>query len=182
MKGYTLVETLVVATLLAVMLGMAMPSMRHMVLENRLSAHVNELIAANLLARSEAIACGCLVTICRSVNAEFGSNACSSQASGDRDASDWAVGWLVFMENGTASAGLGVVDAGEKILLRQAALSSKTHSVASAKKISYNSTGEPIGSVTGAHFIFNVDGAMNRIVCITRTGRIRVILDAVKCS
>ena len=182
MKGFTLVETLVVATLLAIMLAMAMPSMRRMVLENRLSGHVNELIAANLLARSEAIACGCLVTICRSVNAESGSNACSSQASGDRDSNDWAVGWLVFMENGTASAGLGVVDPGERILLRQAAFSGKAHSLASAKKISYNGMGEPIGSVTGAHFIFNIDGELNRIVCMTRTGRIRVILDAVKCS
>ncbi len=182
MKGYTLIETLVVTALLAIVLAMAMPSMRQVVAENRLSSHVNELIAANLLARSEAIACGCLVTICRSVNAEFGSNACSTQASGDRDASDWAVGWLVFMENSTASAGLGVADVGEKILLRHAALPGKTHSVASAKKISYNGTGEPIGSATGVHFIFNVDGAMNRIVCITRTGRIRVVLNAIKCS
>ncbi|MCU6435655.1 GspH/FimT family pseudopilin [Undibacterium sp. Jales W-56] len=179
-SGFTLIELAIVITIIAILLMIAIPAMRNILIENRLSGNVNEFIAAHNLARSEAIKRGRLVTVCRSINAESGSNACHKTASGDRDGDDWGVGWLVFVENSTAT-GIGTVNAGEEILLRQGALPDKTYSPASAKSITYNTAGEPLGSMAGSNFRFNVDGKFDRTICIARTGRIRVIRDAVAC-
>jgi type IV fimbrial biogenesis protein FimT len=180
-SGFVLIESLVVVAIISILLMVGAPMMRNILLENRLQGNVNEFIAAHLLARSEAIKRGRLVTICRSVNANSGSNACNKSSSGDRDGDDWGVGWLVFVENKT-STDIGIVGVGEEILWRQGALPDKTYSPASAKSVTYNGSGEPLGSMAGSNFKFNFDGKFDRIVCIARTGRIRVIRDAVVCK
>lgn len=179
--GFTAVELLVVVLIVAIIALIAVPNLQNMLLEYRLSTNVNAFVAAHNLARSEAIKRGKLVTVCRSVNAESGSNVCSKITSGDWDGNDWAAGWMVFVE-GKTSTGIGLVEADEEIILRQGALPGKTHIPASTRSITYNASGAPLGSMAGSSFKFNYDGKFDRIVCIARTGRIRVIRDALACS
>ena len=178
--GYTLIETLVTLSLVWVVLTIIIPPMRDVFLNTRLTLHVNDWLAANRFARAEAIKRGKLVTVCRSIDADRGHNACDNGAAGDRAANDWGVGWLIFVENTQGS--LGVVNPGDEILGRQGAMPDKMVGPATHKKISYNATGEPIGSIAGLSIRFNFDGRFERIVCMSRSGRSRVIVGQSSCD
>lgn len=179
--GFTLIELLISILITSIILLIAAPSLRNLLLEFRLSGQVNAFVAAHNLARSEAIKRGRLVTICRSVNAESGGDVCNKKTSGNWDGNDWGVGWMVFVESKT-NTGIGAIDPDEEIILRQGPLPDKTYIPASARSVTYNVLGAPLGSMAGSNFKFNFDGKFDRIVCIARTGRIRVIRDALACN
>lgn len=179
-RGFTLIELMVTLMLTGSVLTFATPPMRDMLMNTRLSIHVNDWLAANRFARAEAIKRGRLVTICRSVDADKGRDACDTSPAEGRTSSDWGVGWLIFVENSSNS--LGVVGPGDEILLRQGELPQKVYGPASTKKISYNATGAPVGNFAGSHIKFNFDGKFERIVCTARTGRSRVLQGRSRCS
>ena len=54
-RGFTLVELMIVITLLAVVAGIAVPSFRGMVADNRIAASTNSVVSALNYARSEAL-------------------------------------------------------------------------------------------------------------------------------
>ncbi|MEN9865368.1 MAG: Type fimbrial biosis protein FimT [Pseudomonadota bacterium] len=178
--GFSLTEMLITVLIVVITAVMVLPAMHDVFLNTRLSVHVNDWLAANRFAREQAIRRGKLVTICRSAHADSGRNACDDAQVEDWAANDWATGWVVFVEG--AESGLGLLDAGDEVLHRQAPLPKKVHGSASIKKISYNATGEPIGTIAGLHIRFNFDGENERIVCMTRTGRARVIQNSSRCS
>jgi type IV fimbrial biogenesis protein FimT len=99
--GVTLVELLVTLAVLAVLLGLAVPSFAHLMRENRLATASNGLLGTLLFARSEAIKRGHRVTACVSVDQE--------QCTAGRH---WHQGWIVFADRN----GNGVRDAGEALL------------------------------------------------------------------
>lgn len=171
--GFTLVELIVVIAVAGILLGIGIPSMRNMIIENRLTSQVNQFIAAATFARTEAIKRGRPVVICRSVKAESGgADACSKTASGDYDSSDWGSGWIVM------------VPSENLVLHRQGALPAKIYVAAkptTLRSITYNSFGGPVGSLAGARLVFSYDGDFDRTVCINRAGRIRVVLESVTC-
>ena len=177
--GFSVIELLVHLALVGVVATIVVPPMHDVFLNTRLSVHVNDWLAANRFARAEAVKRGRLVTICRSAHADTGHNACDTGSVEEWDANDWATGWIVFVENGEGS--IGQIDAEDEILHRQAPLPKKIHGTSTHKKISYNATGEPIGSFAGLHIRFNFDDKFGRIVCMTRTGRSRVILNSSSC-
>ena len=179
-RGFTLIELMVTLMLTGSVLTFVTPSMRDMLMNTRLSIHVNDWLAANRFARAEAIKRGRLVTICRSVDADKGRDACDTSPAEGRTSSDWGVGWLIVVENSSNS--LGVVGPGDEILLRQGSLPQKVYGPASTKQISYNATGAPVGNFAGSHIKFNFDGKFERIVCTARTGRSRVLQGRSRCS
>ena len=86
-RGFTLVELLVIMTILAVMLGLAVPSFRNFIASQRVKSAAYELSTSMLLARSEAIKRNTSVTIAPAT------------------ASDWTSGWNVtYIAGGTATA------------------------------------------------------------------------------
>lgn len=172
-QGFTLVEAMVAIVIVGILLTIGIPSMSNLINDTRTSSSVNEFVGALNVARSEAVKRGRLVTICRSVNAESGTTACAS-------GSDWNSGWLVYVEN-SLSTNVGTYQSGEEVILRQGALPSIVTVVANRNRITFNGTGEPIGSFAGAGFNFNADGNHERQVCIARTGRARVTRDAIGC-
>lgn len=178
--GFSMVETMVTLLLVWVVLAIVTPAMRDVFMQTRMSVHVNDWLAANRLARAEAIKRGKLVTLCRSASPDLGHNACDTGAVGDRASDDWGTGWLVFVENSPGS--LGEVNPGDEILFRQGELPKKIHGPATLKRISYNPTGEPIGSIAGLHIRFDFDGHFERIVCMSRTGRSRVLVGQSACN
>lgn len=170
--GFTLIELIVTIAIAAIVLAIGVPSMQNIIIETRLSGHVNQFIAAATFARTEAIKRGRPVTICRSVKAESGTDKCITTASGDNGSSDWGSGWIV------------IVPSENLVLHRQGALPAKIYAEAkptTLRSITYNSFGGPAGSMAGARLVFSYNGDFDRAVCISRTGRIRVILEAVTC-
>ncbi len=67
-RGFTLVEMLVSLTILVILLGMAMPSFRAFILDNRLNAQARELVSAVQIARSEAARLNTSVVLCPSAD------------------------------------------------------------------------------------------------------------------
>jgi type IV fimbrial biogenesis protein FimT len=96
--GFTLTELIVVMAIVAILLGIGVPSYRYITTSYRISAEVNDLLGALMYARSEAIKEGQFVTVCVTVN---GKN-CSGNNSWDR-------GWLVFSNPNTAPQPPGAI-------------------------------------------------------------------------
>lgn len=84
-RGFTLIELMVTIAVLAVVLGIAIPSFSNIVSSNRVDGGAQELYGALQLARSEAVKRRASVSICRS-NADFDDCA---------DGTDWSAGWLM---------------------------------------------------------------------------------------
>lgn len=80
--GFTLIELMVTISVLAVLLGVGVPSFQATIQGNRITTTANDLVAALQLARSEAVRRGVNVTVCSSNN----QSTCSGA---------WTNGWVV---------------------------------------------------------------------------------------
>jgi type IV fimbrial biogenesis protein FimT len=108
--GFTLIELMVSVAIVALMIGLAVPSYRYSINSSRVASDSDGLLSALQLARTEAIRRGLSVTVCSS-------NATGSACSGSNN---WKTGWLVFVDlNNNAS-----YDAGDTLVRRQSALTS----------------------------------------------------------
>lgn len=81
-SGFTIIELMVVITVLAVLLGVGVPSFQSTIQGNRITTSANDVVAALQFARSEAVRRGVNVTLCSSSD--------QSTCSGT-----WADGWVV---------------------------------------------------------------------------------------
>ena len=98
-KGFTLIELITVSTIVAVLLGIGVPSYRYIGNQNRMSMEVNSLLSDLQYARSEALREGKQVTACVSTN-----------GTGCTGGTAWAGGWLVYSNpNGVANPPAGSV-------------------------------------------------------------------------
>lgn len=102
--GFTLIELMITIAVAAILLTIALPSLRDFILNNRLTSVTNDLVADLALARAEAIRRGSRVTICASDNAGTSSATCSG--------TDWSLGRLVFSDSATVAS----IDAGDERL------------------------------------------------------------------
>jgi type IV fimbrial biogenesis protein FimT len=93
-RGFTIIELMITIMVLALLLGLAVPSFLETIRNNRLIAQNNEFIGALNMARSEALKRGGSVSMCASADQAT----CSGVL-------DWATGYIVFADanaNGTA--------------------------------------------------------------------------------
>lgn len=104
-RGFTLVELVLVLTIGAILLAIAVPGYAFLVNGSRLSTATNDLVTALHLARSEAVKRRARVTVCTSNSAMSSQPSCNVNA-------NWEAGWLVFVDDGTR----GVVDPGDIVL------------------------------------------------------------------
>ncbi|WP_252176451.1 GspH/FimT family pseudopilin [Endozoicomonas sp. 4G] len=100
--GMTLPEMLVTLSVFAILIAVAVPSLKDLLADRRVAAATQTLFVSMLLARSEAIKRRSSVSICKSDNG----SGC------DNSLTDWSTGWLVFAD-GNAD---GVVDAGDQLI------------------------------------------------------------------
>ena len=84
-RGYTLYELLLTLTLVAVLVGLGLPSFSGMAARNRLHVEINALFHAIHLARKESIMRRRVVSICPSVDGLT----CEPSR-------DWSTSWLMF--------------------------------------------------------------------------------------
>lgn len=101
-SGFTLIELMVTLSVLAILLAAAVPAFQGMIQRNRLVSSTNDLVSSLMVARSEAIKRGAVVTICKTSNPDAAAPVCAAGA-------NWADGWVVFTDGGTR----GTVDGGD---------------------------------------------------------------------
>ena len=96
-SGFTLVETLAVVALLAVIAVMATPSFVAWRVRDQVDARAKALVSTLAYARSEALRRGARVTVCRIDAARACLAAGQPCANG---VADWSCGWAVLAERG----------------------------------------------------------------------------------
>lgn len=174
-RGFTAIELMVTVGIIAILTGMAGPSLSLMIEKWRVRTAQEDLRSSLMLARSEAIKRSGHVAMHKLPN---NANGCSTAASNE----DWDCGWIVC-EDANSN---GKCDAAEPVLQRVAAPSkvqiSRTGGGASIK---FNRWGLVDGSWLGFSLVplnkpTTHPGASG--VCMSSGGRIRVIPpEAIPC-
>lgn len=161
-RGFTLIELMISIAILAILLGIAVPSFNDAALGSKLGSHANKLVASAYVARSEAIKRNVSVTLCASANGAD----CASTGG-------WEQGWVVkcrTTDNLVCNAG----GSGWLVIHReQAAASGLKITEASAKRVlDFASTG--VGAEAATLTVCRAtptEGNQERVVTITLTGR-----------
>lgn len=177
-RGFTLIELIITIALVAVILGLGVPSLTGMLRDNAIVAITNELVADLQFARSEAIKRNQPVSICRANTAQ---TACVADAL-------WENGWLVFPESVTVN---GQLDAGETIIRTHngvteggATIRVPSTAVNLAGAVVFQTDGVPMNGA-GASLRGNLricdggDLGSARAVAISRSGNVRAQRGAV---
>lgn len=150
LRGFTLVELMVTIAVMAILLGIAIPSFTEMTLSSKLRSYANDLVASANLARGEAIKRNAVVTLCVSTNGT------SCAASGG-----WEQGWIVL--------------SGTTVIQRQQAAASGFKISSAAINIGFQPAG--VGTTQATLVVCRATpsvGSQERVVSISATGRTSV--------
>ncbi len=160
--GFTLIEMMVTLVVAAILLTVAGPAFRDLILNNRLVAASNSIAGSLNAARTEAIAQQRTVTVCSSANG----TACGGT---------WSDGWITFVDMDAN----GTVDAGDTVLRwTQPAHAEVALRFVGASKVRYNSQGFALANSAGDFVFCDSRGASHaRAVIVTATGRVSVATD-----
>jgi type IV fimbrial biogenesis protein FimT len=139
-SGFTLVELVVVCTIVGILLTIGVPSFKYVTTANRVSSEINGLLGDLQFARAEAIKQGLTVSVC----------ATSDYATCLTTGSAWQSGWLVFTDSGTQ----GIIDGTDQILRIQKSFNGSdtlaiNHSI---EYVSFNRDGFMMNVPLGATF------------------------------
>jgi two-component system sensor histidine kinase TctE len=159
-RGFSLIELIVVMTIVGIVVGIAVPSYKYVTNSNRVSAEVNQLLGDLQYARSEAVKEGSPVSVCPgTVSGTTGS--CASSGA------NWQGGWFVFSN----LLGDGVFGTGDQVLRVQLPFTSTdtfVSSDSSVKAVVFNREGfasipsaDNTGTNGGLLFKLNVTGTTN---------------------
>lgn len=149
-SGFTLIELMVTMIVLAILLGVGVPSFNVVLLNSRTAALANDLTSALNLARSEAVTRAAQVDVCPSDNG----TGCTGA---------WTDGWIVIVNGGAV---LRVYPAP-----REAATITQTPTANTA--IAFGPLGQPIGGTTA--IFTQIDGCRGeraRQIDVAPAGRV----------
>ena len=112
-RGFTLLELMISLTVFAILVSLAVPSFRNLMLNNTLTATGNDLLASLQTARGEALKRNQQVVLCLTTNVTATTPACAGDAVA-------ANAWFVFQDTNAN----GAYDAGEPIIELHSTLNS----------------------------------------------------------
>lgn len=176
--GVTLVELMIVTTIVACLATVAIPAFGDLLIKSRISAATTTLQAAFLFARAEAIKRNKNVIVCRSLNSNSLTPTCASNGGNVGSDAGWADGWIIFVDE----------DSDKKFTKRdilvqvQAAIFSNSSEGAiiptpNRSYLSFNPTGQTFGSYirfTIRRPENNNNPTHDRYLCLASGGRARV--------
>lgn len=162
-KGFSLIELMVVLSIAAVLIGIGVPSFSSLIQKNRTASQTNALIASINYARSEAMKRGQAVVL--------------ASADGSRD---WSGGWQVYLDSNNN----GSADSGEELRIFEALPGSSGLS-ATQVKVTVNKNGFLNGVKTNGSVVWTLtqsgcSGNLNRTLTLYPSGRNLIQQDA--CS
>jgi type IV fimbrial biogenesis protein FimT len=176
LRGFTLIEAMVVVAIVAVLVGIAAPSFKNQIQSSAMTSSVNSFLSDMRYARSEAIRRGGTVIMCRSDSPEASSPTCGT-GSGP-NGNGWVSGWIIFQDlNGS-----GNKTAAEPLLRAQGPITSINSIGNSSTKIIFAATGR-LQSLSGGAMSLqfgsspDFSNAAQRMVCISISGRGRIAGD-----
>jgi type IV fimbrial biogenesis protein FimT len=88
-RGFSLMETLIVIAIIAILLAVGVPSFKYVTQSNRSTSEINGMLGALQLARAEAIKEGQTVSVCPSTDG----------ATCTVNSTDWEGGWIIFSDS-----------------------------------------------------------------------------------
>jgi len=158
-EGLTLSELLISLAVISILSVSGISQFAHILQQHRMSAEINQFIAALHLARSEAVKHGRRIVLCPSKD---GARCGNSQ--------DWINGWLLFAsEDRERDANEVLLQAGNP-LATGIRLQSSNH----RKRIVYQQDGSSGGSNTSFTFCDTHKRAKPRVICLSNSGRPRL--------
>jgi len=177
----TAIELLVTLAILAILIGLAAPSMTRFIVQWRASNTVNALTGSLRIARTEAIARARPVVVCRV--ASNTSTTCLSTG-----ANDFVSGWIVFVNN-DRDASFDYSSTTDELLLRQEAPSGIAKiALTNANRFVFL----PNGLLNGTAGSINIEAKgfssasttpwARKGLCITKPGRVRSVADSASCD
>jgi len=163
MRGFTLLEALVTVTVAAVLITVAVPAFRNVIMDSRMTASTNEFVTAINLARSSATRYQRNATVCRSTDFSAAVPSCAN-------GTDWSVGWIVWVDRDRDSA----VDANEVLAVHEPLPDSSTLSSTANNRFTYNARG--FSTVAGDTLTLcdDRDGETGRSINVNNAGRTNV--------
>jgi type IV fimbrial biogenesis protein FimT len=176
--GFTLIETLVTLAIATVLIVVAVPALRDLLRNNRLTAAGNDLLYSVTLARTEAVKRQTPAVVCVVADSTVAAPVCTGAGGKTTGAS-----WIVFADTNGNSA----YDAGEAILERHAALSTEVTMLTDGNGIvAFDATGfaSPLAAATLRNAVFcdarglvaiGSRSSTERAVTLSGTGRAQVV-------
>ncbi len=167
MRGFTLIELMIVIVIAAVLAGLAAPSFQNIVDANRQATSVNEFMATLNAARQEALKAGRAVIVCRTNAPEASPPAC---AGGD----GWEDGWFIFVDQD----GGNDFDAAEPVVAARSALHPSLTLRGNgniAADITFLASGEVPTSEAGTFTLCAANSTSAREIVVSFQGRARSV-------
>jgi type IV fimbrial biogenesis protein FimT len=158
--GFTLIEFVLVLSLIAVLITLAIPTYQKWIAQHRAMTQVNRLVTAIQFARSEAVKRHVVVTVCPSSN-------------GQNCTEKWRDGWIIF----TDAKATGKFKSGDQILRVYNAISASDQLEWRALRSNQYLQLSPMGGTNGQQGTFIYYSSINKIatqIVISQTGRIRI--------
>ena len=163
--GFTLIELMITILVMAILLGVGVPSFQNTIRDNSTNTAANEFANALAFAKSEAIKLSKPVTVC------------PRDAGGGGCGVDWSLGWLIFSEDrGIAMGAAPVVDI-NKIVAEGGELkrSQLTQLNAANNWVRFTTRGlleEPVQFLTQPKPENCTEGALQKSISMALAGRI----------
>jgi type IV fimbrial biogenesis protein FimT len=161
LRGFTLIELMITLSLAAIILTLAVPAFRDIILNNRAAVQSNELVTTMNVARSEAVRRGARVSVCA-----------SSDQSSCTGGTNWAVGWIVFVDGAANDLAPPVVD-GEPIRVWDPITGGATLTGPSAFR--YRPLGDVVAPGVLEHRRPSCSGDQGRNIAVNAAGQARVV-------
>ena len=166
--GFTLIELLITVAIAAILVTLAVPSFRTLLVKRSVQAAAETLLSDMRYARSEALKRSAKTVICRSVNGSSCANVVGS----------WSEGWIVYVDPNTTPIAVGAAIPADALVRVQQQLPNVS-SIENTTPTStlLNFTYEPTGWAKGAstNFVVAPTGSAfagsTRLVCISLQGR-----------
>ena len=175
LRGFTLVEILVVIAIIAILTSVAAPSFNNVIKSNRMTSAVNSFLADMRFARSEAMRRGGNVVLCRSDSPEASPPTCATTTG----TNGWASGWVVYVDQNNN----GAIETAE-VLRVQGPITTidsimQTSSGGARNSLAFTATGRfTLSSTLSLQFGgSNFSNEIQRIICVSVGGRARVAGD-----